>query len=98
MVSLRNSAFSILAIVLLSACNGKGESDALSEKNNKETGEVITPLPRQIQNTVAIQRHFSSTIEKDEFIITIRGENYLKAKVCFSIINNAGDTLFVRHS
>ncbi|MFN3343270.1 MAG: hypothetical protein ACK40M_11275, partial [Flavobacteriales bacterium] len=60
--------------------------------------EVITPLPQQIQNTVAIQRYFSSTKEKDDFVITIRGENYLKAKVCFSIINKAGDTLFVRHS
>lgn len=84
---------------LLYSCSGQENAiDPIQAHNDKETHEVTPPVPRLIQNKVVIDRHFTSQLHMDEFVLSIRGKTLEKAEICFAILDPNHDTLFVRRS
>lgn len=95
---IRSLATLLLAFVLASCGGDENAIDPIQAHNDKETHEVTPPVPRLIQNKVVIDRHFTSQSHMDEFVLSIRGKTLEKAEICFAILNNNHDTLFVRRS
>ena len=96
---MKRHLFLAISLVFLAACSGS-KADVLTtqEHNNKETAEVIEPIPKSVHNKVAIKRHFSSQENLDEFILLLKGDDYSKADLVFCILNHKRDTLFIRHT
>lgn len=92
------AAVLVTGLVFAACSHHESELKAIEEANDKETAEVIDPLPETVRNHVSLKRKFSDPLNDDEFVLDLMGKNYQNADVVFCILNPKHDTIFLRHA